>query len=79
MQKWSVNGRSRMALYALRDIPAGEELSYDYNFSLYNETEGQVRPLSFHIDSYRFLQYIPNVSIFMLAVLLWQCQLPRCD
>lgn len=42
MQKWSVNGLSRMALFALRDIQVDEELSYDYNFSLYNPSEGQV-------------------------------------
>lgn len=43
MQKWSVNGLSRMALFALRDIQPNEELSYDYNFTLFNPTEGQVR------------------------------------
>lgn len=42
MQKWSVNGLSRMALFAHRDIHPGEELSYDYNFSLFNPSEGQV-------------------------------------
>uniref|UniRef100_A0A182PGW1 Histone-lysine N-methyltransferase n=1 Tax=Anopheles epiroticus TaxID=199890 RepID=A0A182PGW1_9DIPT len=41
MQKWSVNGLFRMALFALRDIPPNEELSYDYNFSLFNPSEGQ--------------------------------------
>lgn len=41
MQKWSVNGQFRMALFALRDIEAGEELAYDYNFSLFNPAEGQ--------------------------------------
>lgn len=41
MQKWSVNGLSRMALFAMRDIQPGEELSYDYNFSLFNPAEGQ--------------------------------------
>lgn len=41
MQKWSVNGLSRMALFALRNIGAGEELTYDYNFSLFNPAEGQ--------------------------------------
>lgn len=41
MQKWSVNGQFRMALFALRDIEAGEELTYDYNFSLFNPAEGQ--------------------------------------
>lgn len=41
MQKWSVNGLSRMALFAMRDIEPGEELTYDYNFSLFNPAEGQ--------------------------------------
>lgn len=41
MQKWSVNGLSRMALFAMRDIPPGDELTYDYNFSLFNPAEGQ--------------------------------------
>lgn len=41
MQKWSVNGLSRMALFAMRDISPGEELTYDYNFSLFNPAEGQ--------------------------------------
>jgi SET domain-containing protein len=42
MQKWSVNGLFRMALFALREIHPHEELSYDYNFSLFNPAEGQV-------------------------------------
>ncbi|XP_065362259.1 histone-lysine N-methyltransferase ash1 [Calliphora vicina] len=41
MQKWSVNGLSRMALFAKRKITEGEELTYDYNFSLFNPSEGQ--------------------------------------
>ncbi|KAG5891123.1 hypothetical protein JTB14_022235 [Gonioctena quinquepunctata] len=41
MQKWSVNGQFRMALFALRNIEAGEELTYDYNFSLFNPADGQ--------------------------------------
>ncbi|CAH1155038.1 unnamed protein product [Phaedon cochleariae] len=41
MQKWSVNGQFRMALFALRGIEGGEELTYDYNFSLFNPAEGQ--------------------------------------
>lgn len=41
MQKWSVNGQFRMALFAQRDIKADEELTYDYNFSLFNPAEGQ--------------------------------------
>ncbi|XP_044017299.1 variant-silencing SET domain-containing protein isoform X2 [Aphidius gifuensis] len=41
MQKWSVHGLPRMALFALRDIKPGEELTYDYNFALFNPSEGQ--------------------------------------
>lgn len=41
MQKWSVNGLPRMALFASRNIDAGEELTYDYNFALFNPSEGQ--------------------------------------
>lgn len=41
MQKWSVHGLPRMALFALRDIKGGEELNYDYNFALFNPSEGQ--------------------------------------
>ncbi|XP_052865683.1 histone-lysine N-methyltransferase ash1 [Anopheles cruzii] len=41
MQKWSVNGLFRMALFAGRDIHPYEELCYDYNFSLFNPSEGQ--------------------------------------
>ncbi|KAL1506251.1 hypothetical protein ABEB36_005647 [Hypothenemus hampei] len=41
IQKWTVNGQFRMALFALKDIPPYEELTYDYNFSLFNPAEGQ--------------------------------------
>lgn len=41
IQKWTVNGLYRMALFSLRDIKPGEELCYDYNFSLFNPHEGQ--------------------------------------
>lgn len=41
MQKWSVHGLPRMALFASRDIRPGEELTYDYNFALFNPSEGQ--------------------------------------
>ncbi|GBP07646.1 Histone-lysine N-methyltransferase ash1 [Eumeta japonica] len=41
MQKWTANGTFRMALFALRNIEPGEELTYDYNFSLFNPAVGQ--------------------------------------
>ena len=41
IQKWTVGGHYRMALFSLKDIAPGEELTYDYNFSLFNPHEGQ--------------------------------------
>ena len=41
MQKWSVNGQYRMALFSAKDLALNEELTYDYNFSLFNPHEGQ--------------------------------------
>ncbi|CAL4137305.1 unnamed protein product, partial [Meganyctiphanes norvegica] len=41
MQKWYVKGEYRMALFSLKDIELGTELTYDYNFSLFNPAEGQ--------------------------------------
>ena len=40
MRKWIVDKKPRMALFALRDIMTGEELTYDYNF----EPTGQPQP-----------------------------------
>eukprot|EP01127_Copromyxa_protea_P019225 TRINITY_DN6187_c0_g1_i1.p1 TRINITY_DN6187_c0_g1~~TRINITY_DN6187_c0_g1_i1.p1 ORF type:complete len:534 (-),score=99.74 TRINITY_DN6187_c0_g1_i1:8-1474(-) len=31
-QKWTVNGRTRVGIFALQDIPAGSELTFDYKF-----------------------------------------------
>ena len=33
LQKWSVQGITRIGIFAKRDIPCGEPLSYDYQFS----------------------------------------------
>ncbi|XP_030042200.1 histone-lysine N-methyltransferase ASH1L isoform X2 [Microcaecilia unicolor] len=42
MQKWSVNGVYRIGLYALKDMPAGTELTYDYNFHAFNMEKQQL-------------------------------------
>ena len=39
--QWTVGGLSRMALFAIKDILPGEEICYDYNFSLFNTDQGQ--------------------------------------
>ncbi|XP_053559190.1 histone-lysine N-methyltransferase ASH1L [Bombina bombina] len=42
MQKWSVNGVYRIGLYALKDMAAGTELTYDYNFHSFNTEQQQL-------------------------------------
>ncbi|XP_056410497.1 histone-lysine N-methyltransferase ASH1L [Hyla sarda] len=42
MQKWSVNGVYRIGLYALKDMMAGTELTYDYNFHSFNTEKQQL-------------------------------------
>ncbi|XP_068603624.1 histone-lysine N-methyltransferase ASH1L [Brachionichthys hirsutus] len=41
MQKWSVNGVYRIGLFALKEVPSGTELTYDYNFHSFNTEEQQ--------------------------------------
>ena len=31
LQKWNVNGQMRVGLFACKDVPAGEELTWNYN------------------------------------------------
>jgi histone-lysine N-methyltransferase ASH1L len=61
MQKWSVNGHCRMALFALRDILPEEELSYDYNFSLFNPAEGQVRTANIQFKAFQTLSRLTTL------------------
>lgn len=49
MRKWIVDKKPRMALFALRDIMTGEELTYDYNF----EPTGDPQPCHCGADNCR--------------------------
>ncbi|KAH7476740.1 Histone-lysine N-methyltransferase ASH1L [Phytophthora ramorum] len=39
VEKWDVNGEERCAIFALRDITAGEELTFDYKFESFSKAE----------------------------------------
>ncbi|KAL7683122.1 putative AWS domain, histone-lysine N-methyltransferase, H3 lysine-4 specific [Plasmopara halstedii] len=39
VEKWEVNGEERCAIFARRDIIAGEELTFDYKFQSFSKTE----------------------------------------
>lgn len=42
VQKWFVKRLPCLAIFALRSIPAGEELTINYNFQLYNNYEEKI-------------------------------------
>ncbi|KAK3133067.1 hypothetical protein QOZ80_6AG0531630 [Eleusine coracana subsp. coracana] len=44
MQKWSVDGETRVGIFALRDIKKGEELTYDYKFVQFGAGTSQAQP-----------------------------------
>nr|CAB3456770.1 unnamed protein product [Digitaria exilis] len=39
MQKWTVDGETRVGIFALRDIKKGEELTYDYKFVQFGDDQ----------------------------------------
>ncbi|WVZ64377.1 hypothetical protein U9M48_013900 [Paspalum notatum var. saurae] len=39
MQKWTVDGETRVGIFAVRDIKIGEELTYDYKFVQFGEAQ----------------------------------------
>ena len=40
-ETWLVDGRLRVGIFAIRDIKMGEEITYNYHFTIYDETEQQ--------------------------------------
>ena len=71
MQKWCVNGLFRMALFALRDIDANEELTYDYNFALFNPADGQVTiTLVMNVSFFFFYNFLFITRLLVNIVIL---------
>ncbi len=48
-QKWVVRGELAIGLYALEDIPAGSELTFDYNFERYGDKARPCRHFPFQL------------------------------
>jgi len=63
----NVNGIYRLALFALQDIDAGTELTYDYNFHSYNVDSQVQLTQSFH--SLSTLQSMTSFNIRLVVVL----------
>ncbi|KAF8933395.1 Histone-Lysine N-Methyltransferase ash1l [Haplosporangium bisporale] len=42
IEKWFLNGEMSIGIFASQDIPAGAEISYDYNFSSFQGAQKQV-------------------------------------
>ncbi|EFC42671.1 predicted protein [Naegleria gruberi] len=40
-QTWDVNGQNRVGIFAIKDIVKGEEITYNYNFLIYNDETKQ--------------------------------------
>jgi len=43
MQKWNVRGAMRVGLFAIKDIPAGTELCFDYQMEMFDKKPVKVR------------------------------------
>ena len=43
IQKWNVGGEVRIGFFALREIPPGQELTFDYNFERFTQNDKPMR------------------------------------
>ena len=43
MQKWNVRGVMRVGLFAIKDIPAGTELCFDYQMEMFDKKPVKAR------------------------------------
>lgn len=62
-QKWVVEGELAIGLFALRDIPVGTELTFDYNFERYGD-----RPMRCYCETPSCRGYIggtPGDNVFV--------------
>lgn len=44
-QKWMVRGELSIGLFAIKDIPANSELTFDYNFERYGDKVSMTLPM----------------------------------
>ncbi len=49
-QKWMVRGELAIGLFASEDIPAGVELTFDYNFERYGDKVLVSQPIYLHVS-----------------------------
>nr|XP_029512059.1 histone-lysine N-methyltransferase NSD2-like [Oncorhynchus nerka] len=83
-QKWTVNGDTRVGLFAVCDIPAGTELTFNYNLDCLGNEKTACRCGASNCSG--FLGDRPKVSfLYIILVMLcyvsgrWDCPWHHCD
>ena len=66
MQKWNVRGVMRVGLFAIKEIPPGSELCFDYQMEMFDK-----KPVKASRDEYFVIAYcatsVISVGIHMIA------------
>ncbi|GCC31061.1 hypothetical protein chiPu_0009515 [Chiloscyllium punctatum] len=65
-QKWTVNGQLRVGFFTTKTVPAGTELTFDYQFQRYGDGDTIITP--YPIVSVRSLKPFPDVSLTVTKV-----------